>query len=115
MERRAFCTMIRRNSSVTVVEKFGFEMKIHGMEFYAYVSNSGTVYIIDPETGLSVYEYIDENEQCITDFTLVAAAKMKLEELQERLEKLKEFRQTQVYEEAVSRFERCKELALSLQ
>ena len=94
------------DSSLTAEEKVGYEMEIHGMEFYAYVDNFGTVYIIDPESGLSVYKY--EDERYVTDFSLVAAAKMNLEELQERLEKIKEARETQVYEEAVSRFERCK-------
>ena len=110
MERRVFYTMIGRgsDSSLTAEEKVGYEMEIHGMEFYAYVDNIDTVYIIDPKSGLSVHRYENKSEQYKPSFPLVTEAKMELEEHQAKLEKIKELRETQVYQEAVSRFERCK-------
>lgn len=108
MERRVFYTMINRNSSVIAEEKVGFEIEIHGMEFYAYAHDIDTVYIIDPESGLSVYRYENKSGQYEMPFSLVTAAKMELEEQQEELENLKNFKKTKAYEEAISRFERCK-------
>lgn len=63
MERKVFYTLIHKGYSTGIEQKDGYEFEISGKKFYGYINNeSCKAYIIDPETGRSIYNYptVDE-------------------------------------------------------
>lgn len=65
MERKVFYALIHKKGSTGIEQKEGYEFEINNNKFYGYINNeSCKVYIIDPETGRSIYNYpIDDKYQ----------------------------------------------------
>lgn len=55
MKRKVFYTIHREKCGLKIEEKSGFDIMAGGRMFNAYRNENGTVYIIDPESGRSVF------------------------------------------------------------
>lgn len=58
MKGKVFYTLIHKRNFSGIKQVEGYEFAINGNKFYGYISSeSNKAYIIDPETGLSIYDY----------------------------------------------------------
>lgn len=57
MERKVFYTIIQRSKIMGVESQDGFEVKIGETILYAYVGECGRVFVVDPQNGISFFEY----------------------------------------------------------
>ncbi len=56
MERKVFYVLVHRRCSVGIERVEGYEFEINGENFYGYADNeSRKVYIVDPDSGRSIY------------------------------------------------------------
>lgn len=66
MKGKVFYTMIHKRNFSGIEQVEGYEFAINGNKFYGYISSeSNKAYIIDPETGRSIYDYpiFDEGQE----------------------------------------------------
>ena len=57
MERKVFFTLIHKRDYTGVKQVDGFEFSIYDNNFYGYLNKENNkVYIIDPQTGRSIYD-----------------------------------------------------------
>ena len=83
MQRKIFYTIIQKQEIVGVKRKDGFEIKAWEMSFNAYVGENGTVFIIDPNNGISLFQFSGcrdfDDDELVPDIIKVERATEKLE------------------------------------
>lgn len=105
MKEVKFYVMCQKGGIVGVVKRTGIEFKFKGIKLYAYESDDyiNTIYIIIPDTGLSIFKkencpyYPDLIMDCITD---------------EEIEKVAALMENQKYQQIVKVFNLYKKAAI---
>lgn len=65
MKGKVFYTLIHKRNFSGIKQVEGYEFAINGNKFYGYANKeSNKVYIIDPETGTSIYDYPIFDDEC---------------------------------------------------
>ena len=81
------------------VKHEGFQFEKNGMKFYVYQNREGTIYIIDPPTGLSLTSEpfsVEDAPSCISEY---------------RIEQMEERRKSEEYQIKVKMFKALKKAA----
>lgn len=107
MERKIFYTIIQKSGIVGVKRQDGFEIKIGETTFNAYTKDDGTVFIIDPKNGISLFEFSGcrdfDDDELVPDITKVERAVVKLKK-SDVLKKWRELTEKESYSYTVKMF-----------
>lgn len=99
MKKKTFYSLYQKSEVTGAVKHNGFQFEKNGMKFYVYQSKEGTVYIIDPPTGLSLTSEpfsIEDAPSCISEC---------------RIEQMEEKRKSEEYQIKVKMFKALKKAA----
>ena len=83
MKKKTFYSLYQQNKVSGAVKHEGFQFEKGGMKFYVFQNSAGTVYIIDPPTGLSLTNEaysVEDAPSCITEFRIEDLARRKQSE-----------------------------------
>ncbi len=117
MEKAHFYVLHNTRNGIKAVEVDGFSIHVDGEGFYAYEREDGrTAYIIDPETGLSLYSMyraeIEEREESEEESWETDLVKCTVEKFKALPGIIKDFKRgiknyKDQYAEAVKLFQAC--------
>ena len=99
MKKKAFYSLHQKSEVTGAVKHDGFQFEKNGMKFYVYQNREGTIYIIDPPTGLSLTSEpfsVEDAPSCISEY---------------RIEQMEERRKSEEYQIKVKMFKALKKAA----
>lgn len=99
LKKKTFYSLYQKSEVTGAVKHNGFQFEKNGMKFYVYQNKEGAVYIIDPQTGLSLTREpfsIEDAPSCISEY---------------RIKQLEERRKSEEYQIKVKMFKALKKAA----
>lgn len=96
MKKKTFYSLYQKSEVTGAVKHEGFQFEKNGIKLYVYQNREGTIFIIDPPTGLSLTSEccsVEDAPLYITEYRIEdLAERRKTEEYQIKAKMFKEFK-----------------------